>query len=149
MEDSTGSTLYFQDGTFYCMDAPNYDCRTAYNLSEVVATWNCGSTILPESKERKSNQLEASTFTIAPNPTTDQFTIQLPAESEKDYQVQVIDRLGRIIYQTEMAASTTSTTIDLADYQNGIYYVELRAVGIRSIKTVSYTHLTLPTILLV
>ena len=136
VEASTGSTLYFEDGTFYCMDAPNYDCRTAYNLSEVVATWNCGSTLLPESKERKSNQLEASTFTIAPNPTTDQFTIQLPTESEKDYQVQVIDMLGRIIYQTEMAASTTSTTIDLADYQNGIYYVELRAVGIRSIKKV-------------
>ena len=134
ISSATDGLLYFQDGTFYCMDAPNYNCRNVYGLSRIIATWNCEN-LLPESKERRSDQaLETSFFTIAPNPTTDRFTIQLPEVSDKDYQVQVIDMLGRIVHQTELPARTTTTTIDLADYQNGIYYVELRATGIRSVK---------------
>ena len=134
ISSATGSELYFQDGTFYCIDAPNYNCRNVYGLSKIIATWNCAN-LLPESKERRSDQsLETSFFTIAPNPTTDQFTIQLPEVSDKEFQVQVIDMLGRIVHQKKLAARTRATTIDLADYQNGIYYVELRATGIRSVK---------------
>ena len=134
ISSATDGLLYFQDGTFYCMDAPNYNCRNVYGLSRIIATWNCAN-LLPESKERRRNEaLATSFFTIAPNPTTDRFTIQLPEVSDKDYQVQVIDMLGRVVHQTQLAASTTSTTIDLADYQNGIYYVQLKATGIRSIK---------------
>jgi len=42
---SKGNELYFENGTFYCADAPNFDCRVAYNLLEENATtlWNCGS----------------------------------------------------------------------------------------------------------
>lgn len=44
---SKSNELYFENGTFYCADASNYDCRVAYNLLEENATtlWNCGSSI--------------------------------------------------------------------------------------------------------
>lgn len=46
---SNDGTLYFQDGTFYCMDSPSMDCRTAYGLleSDIAQTWQCDETISP------------------------------------------------------------------------------------------------------
>ena len=35
--------LFFENGTFYCASAPNFDCVNAYNLTEVLRTWTCGS----------------------------------------------------------------------------------------------------------
>lgn len=36
--------LFFENGTLYCTSAPNYDCVGAYNLTEILRTWTCGST---------------------------------------------------------------------------------------------------------
>ena len=35
-------TLYNADGQFYCSSMSNYDCVSAYNLTEVIDTWLCG-----------------------------------------------------------------------------------------------------------
>lgn len=38
-------TLYFQDGTYYCMDSDNgFSCVDAYGLTMVVDSWICGET---------------------------------------------------------------------------------------------------------
>ena len=38
-------TFYRNDGTFYCQDAPNFDCLGAYGLtqSDGITIWSCGS----------------------------------------------------------------------------------------------------------
>ena len=36
-----GGTLYFQDGTFYCEQTPNYDCIAAYRLENPATVWTC------------------------------------------------------------------------------------------------------------
>lgn len=33
--------LYYQDGTRYCENRPNFDCVSSYNLGEPIETWNC------------------------------------------------------------------------------------------------------------
>ena len=44
IDDGNGTEeLYFENGTFYCASAPNFDCVGAYNLTEVLSTWTCGS----------------------------------------------------------------------------------------------------------
>ncbi len=44
IDDGNGSEqLFFENGTFYCASAPNFDCVSAYNLTEVLRTWTCGS----------------------------------------------------------------------------------------------------------
>lgn len=35
------SSLYYQDGTFYCSSTPNYYCLTAYNPNQIAYTWDC------------------------------------------------------------------------------------------------------------
>lgn len=42
VQTSTTSSLYYQDGTFYCQDAPGYSCVNAYRLSNVADMWSCG-----------------------------------------------------------------------------------------------------------
>ncbi len=41
VEDENGKNLYFEDGTFYCSDAPNYSCLQLYGLNNPVNSWLC------------------------------------------------------------------------------------------------------------
>jgi len=41
IKDDNGGSLYFEDGTFYCADAPGYSCVQAYNLTNPIKNWTC------------------------------------------------------------------------------------------------------------
>jgi len=41
VKSTSGSLLYFEDGTFYCENRPGFDCLVAYNLSNPLYTWQC------------------------------------------------------------------------------------------------------------
>ncbi len=41
-----GNSLYFEDGSFYCSDAPGFSCVSAYGLGSPTASWTCGETIV-------------------------------------------------------------------------------------------------------
>jgi len=43
IEDANGSNLYFEDGTFYCKDAPGYSCVQLYGLINPTSSWVCGN----------------------------------------------------------------------------------------------------------
>ena len=131
---SSGSSLYFQDGTFYCSDAPNYDCRTAYGLSRVEATWRCENFELPASEDRTKDRLSPSVFNVFPNPTTGRLTIQLPTAQAENRQLQIVDMLGRSIYAQKVDSNLSNIEVDLSHYENGIYFVELHSQGERMIK---------------
>ncbi len=45
---ATETTLYFEDGTFYCKDGINLDCATGYGLVTPTASWTCGQITPPE-----------------------------------------------------------------------------------------------------
>ena len=44
--------------------------------------------------------------------------------------------LGRRMYQQEVDRASTSVEVNMMDYDNGVYYIELRAAGMRSIQKV-------------
>ncbi len=43
IESENKGVLYFQDGTFYCQESPSLNCRMAYNLQNIEATWSCNN----------------------------------------------------------------------------------------------------------
>jgi len=43
VETPSGGSLYFQDGSFYCSDAPGFSCVTAYGFGAPTTTWTCGT----------------------------------------------------------------------------------------------------------
>lgn len=42
IEDLNSKNLYFQNGTYYCTDSPNYSCLEQYGLDEIGYCWSCG-----------------------------------------------------------------------------------------------------------
>ena len=64
VEDADASILYNQEGVFYCQNASNYDCIAAYNLTEIIAEWNCNVDSGNENQEETDppNTSETSIF---------------------------------------------------------------------------------------
>ena len=54
--------LYLQDGTFLCMDSPNYSCRAAYGFIEdgVSTTWTCDATAAASQKIAQATLYETN-----------------------------------------------------------------------------------------
>lgn len=41
-EAASGNILYFENGDFYCADAPNFNCLELYGLTDLIGEWVCG-----------------------------------------------------------------------------------------------------------
>ena len=64
-------------------------------------------------------------MSIFPNPSTGVFTLQVNPETADSYQVIITDIRGQVVMQ--FSCNTPSTTIDLADFSDGIYNLQLLA----------------------
>jgi len=51
VEDAGTRTMYYQDGTYYCKDRPNFSCAEVYGLGSPDDVWNCGDTVEPPACE--------------------------------------------------------------------------------------------------
>ena len=134
---ANGNTLYFEDGSFYCADADNYDCRAAYGLGNPVAVWTCPTNIgQPVGTDRTTLKTSTSGLHIFPSPTTGPVSIQIPAIADQIQQLELFDVYGRLLESRIIPASTHTITdrIDLSDKENGIYYLILRAQGKQEVK---------------
>ena len=47
IESTEAGTLYFQDGTQYCTDSPNFSCVAAYGLGQAIDSWECRGGVPP------------------------------------------------------------------------------------------------------
>jgi len=114
------------------------DTSDPTNQARVVKTVpNCTRSITDsEITEERSASVNPLDFTVYPNPTLGQLTIQLPPTSTNGYQLYLHDIFGRTMHQTEVAPLSTLVEINMSDYENGVYYLELRAKGMRVIKRV-------------
>jgi len=77
-------------------------------------------------------------FITYPNPTTGSFTVQIEGNESASQQLLVHDLFGRLL-QTKIIAPTAHRQmieLHLQDYENGIYYVELRNRGKRQMQRV-------------
>jgi len=125
--------LYFEDGSFYCMDLPNYNCRALYNLTKetLTETWTCdGSVSGPSGPSSPAGglirNLPETTLTPSlkafPNPTNGMITVSLTNRKNEKHTIRVFDLFGRLIQ--EMVVDTEQMTIDLSTEDAGIYLIE-------------------------
>jgi len=121
--------LYFQDGTFYCQDAPNYDCLAAYSLAEPVDFWSCSGTGLAELSER-TNELEASNnLKLFPNPVSTNLTVELPQTIQENQELKIFDTFGRTVLERTVGGDGNRLEVDVTNFQNGLYYLVLFGNG--------------------
>jgi hypothetical protein len=100
--------------------------QTAWNLDG--KSWLCDMGLCSEKlvgiNEVKKNNL----FAIYPNPTKNSFTITAAQSlSNKVSQLTIIDQLGKIIYAEKDILLNANKTIDGANLQSGVYFIEIKS----------------------
>ncbi len=131
--------LYFEDGSFYCMDLSNYDCRALYNLTEkeLAETWTCGEsgTTGPQGPSgpsspisggglirNESTNLLTPSLKAFPNPTNGPVTVDLNNRIGEEHTIRVFDLFGRLVQ--EQVVKSERTSINLQGEDAGIYLIE-------------------------
>lgn len=97
---------------------------------------NCGGSPIGSFKKSPtsiaSNETTTSTASIYPNPSKDQFVLELG--DEEAYQIEVLDHLGRIVLQ--LPITDAKTVVDMSAHETGMYLIKL--VGKESSTTLPF-----------
>lgn len=136
---STGEVLdaYYAEGIDFLkyegqkvnFDYELADFTTPCSIADKAVIITCieENNSLSQSREQTISRENQVNFTLFPNPTEGQFTFQLRDKLEGSQQLQLVDLLGRTLYQQTIEPFTNSVELDLSAYQNGVYYVALYA----------------------
>ncbi len=138
VEFNNEHVLYFEDGTRYCADAANYDCRALYNLGSPIATWTCGAGFSPVVTERISTSPSVpTTLNVYPNPSTGPLTVQLSGQQEAQ-QLRLYDLYGRLLQEVQVADNSGQQTLpfDISAYAKGIYLLEWQSGTARKVEKI-------------
>jgi len=137
VEFNNRAVLYFEDGTQYCMDAPNYDCRALYNLEEPISIWACGASFNETVPAKiRTSPTAASTFNVFPNPSTGPLTVQL--HQQEAQQLRLYDLYGRLLQEIQIANNSgqQALSLDISAYTKGIYLLEWQSGTTRKVEKI-------------
>lgn len=151
--NETDGTLYYQDGTLYCNDASNLNCKGVYGLTRGNMThfWNCNDvfqggdiaqngftgdllgTIPAVSNQSNINKLPE--FEIFPNPARDAAYLNLKDYTlAADAEINIYNYAGKTVFTEYPSGANHSIYIDLNAITNGFYIVELKSGNQRQIQ---------------
>lgn len=65
------------------------------------------------------------TFSIFPNPASNNLTIEWDMAESRFYQLSIYDNLGRLVY-TQAAISNNQVELDVSQYKSGLFFYKLR-----------------------
>lgn len=121
-------TLYLNDGTYYCSDAPGYSCQALYSLNEPTKQWNCeGKLTYKKTQDNLDNKLDFMTdFKLYPNPSNGQFKVELSKPSEMQSVIRIYDLNGKIVSSQKLVSNKSIVDFNLNESAKGIYMVQLR-----------------------
>ncbi len=129
VQENGNRRLYFEDGTFYCQDSDNFDCVSAYSLGSPIDFWSCSGRGLVELSERTNGAAQTSNLTLFPNPVSTNLTVQLPTTIQENQQLRIFDTFGRTVLEKRVTSSANTLEVDVASFQNGLYYLVLFGNG--------------------
>jgi len=117
--DGQSGKLYREEGTRYCSDRQNTNCKQLYNLSDFTSRWDCSQGF---AKLNKTSSL--LNVTVFPNPNNGTFTFYIDEETNvENALIKIYNINGQILQTIENVA--ISNNIQLGDYGNGLYWIEL------------------------
>ena len=70
---------------------------------------------------------------VYPNPTINTTTLRVVTPFEEDAQIEIVDRLGRVLNVITMQAGANSKQIDLSGYASGTYFAYINYNGHRTL----------------
>ena len=135
----TGLTYQWQKGSVNIAGATkkSYTAKTAASYRAVVTnSSNCSKTsnaikvsiVCRQQENDASNSNEIIAF---PNPTSDKITVEGNLKNSGRVDITVLNLLGEVMVKQELNVQSNylSTTLDLADFSNGIYVIQVVSEG--------------------
>ncbi len=129
--DTNSGELYFQDGTFYCADAPGFSCVAVYGLSPSTAEvlWSCqGKSNEQETSEMLESESNALNMQLYPNPSNGAFNVDADGlEADSEYLLNIYDLQGRLIHSSALDSQQgqLNLSFDMPDLSIGTYLVQI------------------------
>ncbi|MDG1719322.1 MAG: T9SS type A sorting domain-containing protein [Flavobacteriales bacterium] len=67
-----------------------------------------------------------SNISIYPNPSSGMFTIEFKRVTEKSSNISIVNSIGNIVFSEDLIIGESSRNIDLSEFSQGIYLIELQ-----------------------
>lgn len=123
---STSSTCVSQ----YISKSANVESMNMISLNVVAPA------LIPTSiKSMAANEV---VYTIYPNPTNSDFTINMNGLATNNVKITLFNVIGKLVYETEAETNSGELTKEIAAYQlsNGVYFIKVNADNIEYTKKV-------------
>ena len=120
-----GGQNFATSGTFMNLPVGEYNVVVTDNLS--VCAYEFERLLVPSGVVTVDEDVADDTLiTIYPNPTSDQFNIEIESSGTWDepLHIMVLDRLGRVLETSSIPNGGTRKTISLHGYAPGTYFVK-------------------------
>jgi hypothetical protein len=133
---SPNSGRYFLTGL---AGQTSYDIWVSTYCNSAYSTWSAPVTVttLPEPPPRiMADKGPASTFTMSPNPATDETVISFNAKANTNAEIRIYDITGKEIYNTTTITVEGKNNIkfDLSNFYKGIYLVKAAGDNLQSVQ---------------
>lgn len=117
--DGQNGKLYFSDGTRYCSDRQNRNCKDLYNLDNVTSRWDC-----KQNAAKRSKILPALEVEIFPNPNDGAFTFNINNEVDlENASIKIYNTSGQAMQTLENVSF--SNQVNISTYGKGLYWISL------------------------
>lgn len=98
----------------------------AYTVT-VTDIFGCESIATTDVTTNTTELEKIQSIKLFPNPTADMATLEMSFSKSVDVQVQVINMIGQILFETSISNTTAQELeLDLQDYSDGMYFVRIK-----------------------
>jgi len=73
---------------------------------------------------------ESLSLEVYPNPGNGQYSIEIDSETGNEYSVMVFNTVGKMVYRKEFNSNSVRQTINIADQNDGIYFLKIRGKNV-------------------
>ncbi|MDP2388668.1 MAG: T9SS type A sorting domain-containing protein [Bacteroidota bacterium] len=80
----------------------------------------------------KENKVNADKVVLYPNPSSDDFSVSLSERLKENAKIEVVNSLGQVIYNSEIAKGNKVQTINAANWITGIYFIRINSSEIHT-----------------
>lgn len=125
---SAGSTYYIEN-TCITSSVGESVVNTLERTDQPSFTQGFQQTFIRDRVVSVSSYQSISDWSISlyPNPTTDLVQLQIESKRELEFQVEVLDYLGRKIFSKEVQAFSTPLELDCRSLASGTYWVRVQS----------------------
>jgi hypothetical protein len=117
--DGNLMTYYLDTSHIFTLDTTTLNARAVRSESD-----GCNNNHAPLSMNPQISSRAGETLVLAPNPAAHNVTILYPPVNGRS-ELCIRDAFGRIVLTKPLTEQSTQTDLDLASFQNGIYFVSV------------------------